>query len=244
MADITCSPPQQCVVVQTTKEPPNWIEVVHGVESVATIIGLVVAGWWAYRSDWIKTKSEGTKERDLRERERKLREDQLAEQQRSREWEQTKIAREINEKFLDDSEVQQVLTLVDCDGDEVTLTDDSEKDAVKKYKYNLKVKEDVRAMRSTESDPVVDEKEVFLRDCFDAWFYWMALIEQYLQNGLILPKDIAFPSNYYTRQLRGDADLYAACRNYVKEYRLSDKVIEFMDRFERADAAKPHPASA
>jgi hypothetical protein len=245
MADITCLPDQQCTTVHLVKEPTDWIELGHGVESWLTAAGLLVAGWWAYRTDWMKTRADARAERDLRERERKQREEQVAEQQRNREWEQTRIAREINEKFLDDDEVQQVLTLVDCDGDTCILTDASEKDAVKKYTFNCRNGEDAVAMRVVEKGSTIDEKQVFLRDCFDAWFYWMAVIEQYLQNGLIRQKDIAFPSDYYLRNLRTDKALYEACQHYITAYGLSPNALAFMKRFAASDAvaSAPQPAA-
>jgi hypothetical protein len=68
-------------------------------------------------------------------------------------------------------------------------------------------------------------------------------MEQYLENGLIQQKDIAFPSDYYLRYLRKDKNLYAACIHYVTHYQLSLKVIEFMARFERADGDAAGAAS-
>jgi hypothetical protein len=245
--DVSCPQNQQCSTVHLVKEPTDWIELGHGVESWLTAAGLLVAGWWAYRSDWIKTREDARSEQGLREREREQREAQVAEQQRNRDWEQTKIAREINEKCLDDDQVQQVLTLVDCDGATCILTDASEKDAAKKYTYNCVNGEDAQAMRVFEKGTQPDEKQVFLRDCFDAWFYWMAVIEQYLQNGLIREKDIAFPSDYYLRNLRMDKALYEACQHYITAYGLSPHALAFMKRFADADAlatTKPVLAAA
>ena len=124
---------------------------------------------------------------------------------------------------------------MDCDGDDCTLSDTADKDSVKKYKYDLNAREDVHALRI---DPNVSaEKDVFLRDCFDAWFYWMAVMEQYLKNGLIRQQDIAFPSDYYLRNLRTDNALNDACIKYVTYYQLSPNVFAFMKRFADADAA-------
>ena len=233
--------PASAIVLQSpnTTVELNWAEKAHGVESVMTIIALFVGAAWAVFGDWRKTKSERESERSLRERERKQRENHLKQQRQKLEWEQTQTAREVNEKFVDDTEAQQALTLVDCDNDTCTLTDYSEKDLVKHHDYDVKGKEDVRSLRIQGAPP--SEKEEFLRECFDAWFYWMAVLEQYLENGLIRQKDMAFPSDYYLRQLRNDKDLHAACLAYVTHYELSSNVLAFMKRFEDADIAKLKP---
>jgi hypothetical protein len=241
MADSTSSPCTSCVV-QVPKSPVeiNWVEAVHGFESIATIIALGIGAWWAWRNDFIKTMADRRAERELRERERKQRDNQLAEQQRNREWEQTKIARQINEQFMDDLEARQATALIDSDGDSYTVS--GFKMSSTPFTYNFREQEDVHALRIDEKVPLVD-KDVFLRACFDSWFYWMAAMEQYLQNGLIRQKDMAFPSDYYLRYLRKDNALYAACINYVIRYQLSLKVLEFMTRFENADGDAAGAAS-
>ena len=237
MTEANPVPSSSSIVLQMPKAHAEltWVEQAHGVESVMTTIALIIGAVWALFGDWRKSKTEREAERNLRDREREQREDLLNEQRRKREWDQTQVAREINEKFLADAGAQQALGLVDCDGDDCTLSDTSDKESVKKYKYDLNAREDVYALRI---DPNVSaEKDVFLRDCFDAWFYWMAVMEQYLRNGLIRQQDIAFPSDYYLRNLRGDSALNEACIKYVTHYQLSPNVFAFMKRFADADPA-------
>jgi hypothetical protein len=237
MVESTSTPCTSCVIVQVPKASPelNWVEKVHGVESIVTIIALGIGALWALRSDLIKTKTDARAERVLRERERQQRDDQLNEQKQNREWEQTKIAREINEQFMDDPQAQVATALVDWDGDTFTTREKDQSGAP--YSYDFTKKEDVQALRIIGVDEIPEKKDAFLRTCFDSWFYWMAAMEQYLQNGLIRQKDIAFPSDYYLRYLRKDEALYAACIKYVTEYQLSRNVLAFMKRFEDADAA-------
>ena len=237
MADTTSSRCTSCVVMQVPKSPAeiNWVEAVHGLESIVTIIALGIGAWWAWRNDLIKTTADRRAERELRERERKQRGDQLSEQQRNREWEQTKIAREINEQFMDDPEARQATALIDSDGDSYTMKDVKTSDIP--YSYDFEKREDVHALRIDDKEPIVDKKDVFLRTCFDSWFYWMAAMEQYLQNGLIQEKDMAFPSDYYLRYLRQDEDLFNACWKYIHHYKLSPNIAKFMARF--IDTPKP-----
>jgi len=238
--------PLQGVVVATPKagHEPDWIEVGHGVESWLTAAGLIAGALWAIFGDWRKSKAEREAERSLRERERLQREDQIKQQEQKLRWDQTKIALEINEEFLDDDDAQQVLKILDSEFNDTacTVTDWEDEDAPKKHTFNLKAKEDVLALRIT--TPAPTDKEIFLRDCFDAWFYWMAVIEQYLQNGLIREEDIAYPSDYYVRSLKEDADLYSACQAYIRHYRLSPKIEQFMKRFSGASTGSATAAEA
>lgn len=229
-----CATDQQCVIIQETQPSPKWIEIGHGVESWMTVAGLVVAAIWAYRTDWLKLRSEARAERKLREHERLQRQDQVAEQQRNREWEQSKLAREINEQFINDPLAKVATDLIDYDGD-IFEAREKDRPSGDPYKYDFGKKQDVEALRIFADHETPEKGEAFLRTCFDAWFYWMAAMEQYLQNELIRQKDMAFPSDYYLRYLRKDERLYGACIEYVTRYQLSRKVVEFMARFEKAD---------
>jgi hypothetical protein len=123
--------------------------------------------------------------------------------------------------------------LVDWDGD---MFKAREKDqSGDPCEYDFSKQEDVKALRIFGDHEAPKKQEEYLRTCFDVWFYWMAAMEQYLENGLIRQKDMAFPSDYYLRYLRKDEDLYAACIRYLTHYKLSSKVLEFMKRFEEAD---------
>jgi hypothetical protein len=223
----------QGVILATPKsaQEPNWIEIGHGVESWLTATGLIAAALWAIFVYWLKWSTEREAERELRKREREQRENQVKQQERKLKREQTQIARQINEQFLDDVEVQQVLGILDSEGNATayTVTDYRDKAASKDYAFNLKKKEHIFALRVDE--PVTNVGEIFLRECFDAWFYWMAVIEQYLNNGLIREQDIAYPSDYYVRLLKEDTELYNACTAYISHYRLSPGIGRFLKRF-------------
>src|SRR5689334_20484410 len=94
---------------------PLWVEYVHGIESFATTVGLVMAGWWAWRGDWRKSKAEREEERKLRRREEDSRNDALAQRRTQLRWDQAKVAREIIHEFLNDPDAMTAMDLVDCD---------------------------------------------------------------------------------------------------------------------------------
>jgi hypothetical protein len=207
----------------------TWVEKVAGWESGITILALIIGACYALFGDWRKSKEEREHDRQLARQEQQRRKDALEQQARRLRWDQANMAREVNHGFLDDPQAWIVLELVDCDRDTYTARDEVEK---KQYTYNLKEQEAVHAMRIDGAQ--MSEKEVFLRECFDAWFYWMALMEQYLTSKLILQRDIDYPSRYYLRCLFENEPLNAACMQYLKHYGIEDDVVPFMNRF-RAD---------
>jgi len=214
------------VAPSAVHESPNWIEEAHGVESVAATVGLVIAAWWAWRGDFLKSRIERQQEKELRQREHQQRVETLEQREKQFRWDQAKLAREINEAFLTDPEVQVVLGVLDYDGGVFEAKD---KDGGAVHRYDLDANEDVKALRIDGN--VTDTKSVFLRDCFDAWFYQMSLMEQHLQIGLIRQEDIDYPTAYYIRRLKEDGDLFRACEMYIARYNLGPKVTAFLDRF-------------
>jgi hypothetical protein len=233
MADIIppASPPG--IIVQVPKAPAEltWVEQAHGVESVMTIIALVAGAGWAVFGDWRKTHAEREKDRELLGREQAQRDQQLR-------WDQAKLAKDINDQFLADHDAQQALAMVDADGDTCELTD--EDDPTIKYVYDRTKNEQVTVLRV--DIKMTDKKSVFLRDCFDAWYYWMSIMEQYLKNKLILQEDIAYPSDYYLRELKKETALNEACIAYVAYYKLSSNIEAFKQRFADKPARLATPA--
>jgi len=53
---------------------------------------------------------------------------------------------------------------------------------------------------ATALDPAIcsnDEKDIYIRDCFDTLFYFLAMMEHYISSTLILEDDVAYPIEYY-----------------------------------------------
>jgi hypothetical protein len=219
------------VVTQTPKAPHEvtWVEQAHGAESVMTIVALVIGAVWAVFGDWRKNRKERDKDRELLGREQDQRDKQLR-------WDQAKLAKEINDQFLDDNGAQQALTIVDADGDTCELSDEGNPPIKYTFDRTKDKRTHVAALRV--DTKVTDKKEVFLRECFDAWFYWMAIMEQYLKNDLILLEDIAYPSDYYLRELEKEDDLFKACCKYIEYYQLSPNIAALMKRFADARVVK------
>ena len=76
---------------------------------------------------------------------------------------------------------------------------------------------------------VFSEKEVYIRDCADAFLFHVELIEQAIRNDLIEFRDIKFPMTYYVNALRKN-NLYNAYLAFIKEYEYKN-AEKFLNRF-------------
>jgi hypothetical protein len=203
MTDVNSAPNQARMILQapTPSNEAIWIERLHGAEMFMTIVALIVGAGWAVFGDWRKNRAEREKDRTLFKREQNQRKRQLR-------WDQAKLAKEINDQFLADHEAQEALGIVDSDGSTIDIADTESK-----YTVDLERGEHVTALRINPT--AANKKEVFVRDCFDAWFYWMSTMEQYLKNGVIRQEDIAFPSDYYLRQLMKEPAVSGMCQIHI-----------------------------
>jgi hypothetical protein len=73
-----------------------------------------------------------------------------------------------------------------------------------------------------------DEKGTFIRDSFDALFYFMAMLEHYISSGLIRPEDVAYPMEYYVPLL---AMHEREVSEYLRRYDLW-RARTFLERYE------------
>ena len=78
-----------------------------------------------------------------------------------------------------------------------------------------------------------DEKETFIRDCFDWFFYRVDRIEHYIQRELIQFDDVKGVFRFYARQVRSHQDLFRSFLG-VHEYELARK---FFERYSDAEIA-------
>ncbi|MBI4516624.1 MAG: hypothetical protein HY699_12505 [Deltaproteobacteria bacterium] len=133
----------------------------------------------------------------------------LAELRQSREqrqaelrWKQAEAGKALNDEMQTDERAWPAMQMLDSDqrtfnvGEDVRLT---------------VTQADIRAALDpgTESTAVVE----FIRDCFDTWFYFLAMLDHYIDTGLIRPEDVAYPTEYYVPLLarhRLQVDKYLA----------------------------------
>ncbi|HXH37624.1 MAG TPA: hypothetical protein VNN08_03275 [Thermoanaerobaculia bacterium] len=68
--------------------------------------------------------------------------------------------------------------------------------------------DDVRAALSRPTHQQIGEKEIFIRDCFDWFFYYVDRIDQYVLNGLVTIEDVAAVFNPYSKLVSGERALF------------------------------------
>ncbi len=82
----------------------------------------------------------------------------------------------------------------------------------------------VKALRTKNLD--FTEKEMFIRNCFDNLFYYMAMMEHYVKSDLILLQDVAFPLDYYLNTMKRNHEVF---ENFLIFYE-QDRTHNFMKR--------------
>lgn len=73
-----------------------------------------------------------------------------------------------------------------------------------------------------------DDKSIYIRDCFDTLFYFLAMLQHYIANTLIRYDDIAYPIEYYVPLM---AKFKPQIANYLSKYNLW-RTREFLERYE------------
>src|SRR5688572_23062052 len=108
-----------------------------------------------------------------------------AREQRDRElrWRQAAAGKDLNDEMQDDALAWPALQMLDFSGREFELPS----------KNRIAIThQDVRDSLNPRT-PVVDEKNIYIRDCFDSLFYYLAMFHHYINSGLIRRDDVAFP---------------------------------------------------
>lgn len=73
--------------------------------------------------------------------------------------------------------------------------------------------DDIRAALSRPAHQQISEKEIFIRDCFDWFFYYVDRIDQYVLNGLVTIEDVAAVFNPYSKLVVRERELFEAFMN-------------------------------
>jgi hypothetical protein len=143
----------------------------------------------------------------------------LGREQRSRElrWKQAEAGKTLNDEMLDDPLAWPAMQMLDYGGTTFELPS---KAVVVVSRSDLWFALDPR-------NQARDEKDMYIRKCFDSLFYYMATMEHYTSATLVDSEDIAFPLEYYVPLL---ADFRGVVDLYVDRYHL-DRVKKFLNRY-------------
>jgi hypothetical protein len=143
----------------------------------------------------------------------------LGREQRERElrWKQAEAGKALNDEMLTDPTAWPALQMLDYDGLEFELPS--------KRRTSIDYPDLKFALNPDNS--LTDEKQIYIRECFDSLFYYMAMLQHYISSTLILTDDVAFPLDYYVpllAEFKGEVDAY------VERYQLT-RTKSFLERY-------------
>jgi len=142
-------------------------------------------------------------------------------------WKKAELAREIVDKLYSSKRFHDALIMVDWTGREYEIAPGN----VQEINWG----DLPGALRLWEEPISFDEKEIYIRDCFDELFDGLNLLEHYLRTDLLDFKDVEFPMAYYVGKIIERHEAVAEFMNHYG-YRLAKS---FVERFPKPPANKP-----
>lgn len=134
-------------------------------------------------------------------------------------WKQANAAREILKEMLASPRANDATMMLDCTEREFAIAPNQ--------KATITFEEIQNALRTDNLQ--FTSKEVYIRDCADAFLFHVELIEQAIRNELIEFRDIKFPMEYYIAAMRKN-NVYNAYNQFIKEYDYKN-AERFLSRF-------------
>jgi hypothetical protein len=120
------------------------------------------------------------------------------------------------DEMLGDPDAQSALTMLDCNDLDYEITP-GRTESLNKEDY-------LRALRVT--NQTFSEKEAYVRKCFDALFYYMAMLEHYVKSELVRMEDVTFPLDYFLDKIEPNKQVFLEFLNFYQQHR----TIAFMSR--------------
>jgi hypothetical protein len=141
--------------------------------------------------------------------------------QRTRElrWNKAQLAREILDKLHSNKRFHDALVMLDWTGRDYEIAPGQLQE--------IRWEDLPTALRAWHEPISFDEKEVYIRDCFDDLFDGFNLLEHYLRTDLLDFDDVEFPMAYHVGKLR---ERWDAVSVFINHYGFR-RAVAFVDRF-------------
>ena len=134
-------------------------------------------------------------------------------------WRKAELARKVLLEVRSDSRIQNALRMLDWTGRDYQVAPNQWKTVTwEEMGYALRITDTMS----------FDDKEAFVRDCFDSLFEALEQVEHYLRTGLLEFRDVEFPLEYHVEKLRG---FKSAAWPFMKHYGY-DLALALVDRFD------------
>ncbi|HEV2762735.1 MAG TPA: hypothetical protein VGV38_07065, partial [Pyrinomonadaceae bacterium] len=157
-------------------------------------------------------------------------------------WKKTELAKKVLDDMFTDPYASDAMLMLDWDPR--TFYCRKHKSGKEVQRMVISWPEMWAAIRVVEKS--FNDKEKFIRDCFDQFFGHMQIIEHYISVKLIEFKDVRYPFDYYIKS--GLLKNRAAFKNFVETYH-HPRATKFLSRFKgwdpkEPDASTPPPLSS
>ncbi|HEV7891015.1 MAG TPA: hypothetical protein VGP08_10260 [Pyrinomonadaceae bacterium] len=190
-----------------------------------------------------KERAENEKDREQSELNRQQREQDVEQRKTELRWKKAQLAKEVLDGLYADPYASDAMVMLDWNAR--TFRVKPNKNQTDGEMMRITWPEMWAALRITELH--FNDKEKFIRDCFDSFFGYMQIIEHYIAIDLIDPADVRYPFDYYVSSLDRNALMFD---NFIDAYHpRAASLIECVktpERFRRAappSAEKEEPAT-
>lgn len=183
-----------------------------------TSLSAVIGGGWAI----FKFRDERRKDRqqriDDRRKDRQQRVDELAQRKTELRWRQAQAAKALVDEMLDDPQARAAYQMLDSWSREFEI--------IAGRREVTTAERWLAALRTT-PDTADALLEMFVRESFDSLFYYMAMLEHYVERQFVLFEDVLFPLDCNIGIMMEDREVYDV---YLRQYGL-DGTRCFLNRF-------------
>ena len=133
-------------------------------------------------------------------------------------WRQAEAGKSLNDEMQTDERAWAAMQMLDSERREFELPNEEK----------VIITQDDLARALDPANDNNDEKSMYIRDCFDNLFYFMAMLEHYISSTLIREDDIAYPIEYYVPLM---AEFRPQIAAYLNRYGLWRTCV-FLERYE------------
>lgn len=173
----------------------DWIDLVTLIGGVVAVIGGLIAAF--------KTIQELQQSR--RQRDEELR------------WKQANIAKQLLDELFDHEYSENAVLMLDWNKGKREYV-------VRGESLIISYKDVLEALKKEQSDSLSD-KEMYIRECFDFFFYFVDRIKHYININLINFDDIKAPLKSYAKKITFDGEVYYSFMQ-AQEYEYADKLLK------------------
>ncbi len=180
----------------------DWIQAASWVGAVIGIFVAIV--------NYVSTQRHNRRQLELQLDQRKL----------ELRWKQAEAAKKLLDEMLSDPNAKAAMTMLDWS--------DREFEIAPGVRAKIGKQDYVRALRTDGLG--FTEKEAYIRTCFDALFYFMAMMEHNIISELVRLEDVAYPLDYFIAIMNRDREVFT---KFLKRYD-QDRTLLFIERLEKA----------